>query len=371
MLTWSQVSAFRLTRHHFVDRGPAPLATVTRDVCGIQAQVMSAAHMALWARMHHLTRRDLHSALWKSRTLVKTSCMRGTLHLLAAPDLPLYISALRSSRIRAMRKIQARDGRVSEKEGDAVMHAVAETLHSGPMTRGDLTERILSLNILGKKAKKWFELGWWGVVRQAIVEGLICYGPDRGPEVTFVRVDQWLPKQKQLGEQQAKQLLLRRYLRAYGPATPRDFAKWTGMSMPEVRPIWESVRGELLEVSIEDSKGWLLREDCKQLSKCDLGEPVLRLLPNFDPYMLAHVQKHHLVDRPYYKRVYRNAGWISPVVLLDGKSIGTWSLTHRGKDSYLNVQLFAKTAKIFRARIEQEAASLARFLESSLHVSLL
>ena len=370
MLTWSQVAAFRLTRHHFVDRGPAPLATVTRDVCGIQAQVMSAARMALWARMHHLTRAEIESALWKSRTLVKTSCMRGTLHLLAAPDLPIYISALKSSRNRQMLRIMARFG-VTPKEAAGVLHAVVDALRAGPMTRRELTDRITSLGILGKKSKKWFELGWWGVVRQAIVEGLICHGPDRGPEVTFVRVDQWLPKQKQLGEQQAQQLLLRRYLRAYGPATPRDFAKWTGMSMPEVRPIWESVRGELLEVSIEDSKGWLLREDCKQLSKCDLGEPVLRLLPNFDPYMLAHVEKHHLVDRPYYKRVYRNAGWISPVVLLDGKSIGTWSLTHRGKGSSLKVQLFAKTSKIIRARIEQEVASLARFLESSLHVSLL
>lgn len=179
--TWSQVAAFRLARHHLADRNQAALTDVCRDVCGIQAQVMSAAEMALWARMHGLTRAEIHSALWKSRTLVKTSCMRGTLHLLSATDFPIYIGALRSSRVRQMLKIMTRYG-VTQKEADGVMEAVVEALRAGPMTRRELTEGILSLGIFGKKARAWFEQGWWGVVRQALVEGLICYGPDRGQE---------------------------------------------------------------------------------------------------------------------------------------------------------------------------------------------
>src|SRR5205807_8213719 len=65
----SQISACRLTRHHFVDKNLADLTTVCRNVCGIQSQVMAAAQMAFWARMHGLTRADIRSALWKSRTL--------------------------------------------------------------------------------------------------------------------------------------------------------------------------------------------------------------------------------------------------------------------------------------------------------------
>ncbi|MFQ5708743.1 MAG: DNA glycosylase AlkZ-like family protein, partial [bacterium] len=93
-LTQTQVAAFRLARHHFVDGNQADLTTVSQDVCGVQAQVMSAAQMALWARLHDLTRAELHSALWESRVLVKTCCMRGTLHLLSVTDFPIYISAL-------------------------------------------------------------------------------------------------------------------------------------------------------------------------------------------------------------------------------------------------------------------------------------
>jgi len=210
----AQISAFRLKRHRFVDRNQSDLTKVCEDVCGIQSQVMSAAEIALWTRTHGLTRADIHSALWKSRTLVKTSCMRGTLHILSAADFPIYINALKSSRGRETLRIMARHG-VTQKEACGVMEIMVEALADGPMTRCQLTERILSLKILGKKAKFWFEQSWWGVVRQAIVEGLISYAPGRDQQVTLVRVDQWLPKQREVSELEAKQILLRRYLRLW------------------------------------------------------------------------------------------------------------------------------------------------------------
>ena len=70
---WSQVAAFRLRRHHLAGKNQAGLAEVTRDVCGVQAQVMSAAEIALWTRNHDLAAAAIQSALWKDRTLVKTS----------------------------------------------------------------------------------------------------------------------------------------------------------------------------------------------------------------------------------------------------------------------------------------------------------
>lgn len=202
------------------------------------------------------------------------------------------------------------------------------------------------------------------------MEGLVCYGPDRGQEVTFVRVDQWLPKQREVSEQEVKQVLLRRYLSAYGPATLQDFSKWSGISMKEGRAVWESLEGELVKVPMGDKKGSVLRKDSKQLRKCHLGEPVLRLLPSFDPYMLGHVEKTHLVDDRYYKRVYRQQGWISPVVLLNGRVIGIWSYTRRRKGLSLEIELFERRSKTIHARIEEEAASLGGFLETSCEIKL-
>jgi len=56
-----------------------------------------------------------------------------------------------------------------------------------------------------------------------------------------------------------------------------------------------------------DQTGWILREDYDELTKTYLNDHILRLLPGFDAYMPGHAEKTHLVDAPYYKRIYRNA----------------------------------------------------------------
>ncbi len=360
-LNSSQVLAFRLTRHHLADSRPADLAQIVSDVCGIQAQVFGAAEMALWARAHSLTRAALQSALWSSRALVKTCAMRGTLHLLAADDLSVYISALKRSRTRQLRQVMFRYG-VTSREAEGVKQAVLAALSGGPLARADLTQRVLSLGIAGKKARRWFEQSWWGVARQTLFEGLICYGPNRGPETTLVRVDQWLPKQEEVRELEAKRVLFRRYLRAYGPATLQDFSKWTGMAMEETRAVWESMKGEWLEARFDDEKRLVLRDDFDQLKSGGLRSPVLRLLPSFDPYLLGHVDKSHLVDNRHYKLVYRKAGWISPAVLLNGRVIGTWSHRRQGKRLQLVIAPFETVSRNIRTKVEEEAASLGSFL---------
>ena len=324
----------------------------------------SAAELQLWARIDGLVRKEIYSALLESRTLVKTSCMRHTLHLIPAAEFFVYINALRPSRIRELRRIMAYFG-VTEKDADGVTEAVVDALSGGPMTRRELTEQSLSRMKTGKKVRAWFEQSWWGVIRQGMVEGLVCYGPERDGEATYVRVDQWLQKQKNVPEREAQQVLLRRYLSGYGPATLTDFRRWSGISGAELGAIWESLKKELVEVSVEGKKTFLLRKDHDQLAQSSFDVPSVQLLPHFDPYMLGHSEKGHLVSPARYKQVYRKAGWISPVVLLNGRVTGVWSYTRRGKRFSLKVEPFERISKTIRAKIEEKAASLGDFLGTS------
>src|SRR5215467_16363466 len=82
--TAGQIHAFRLRRHHLLDPAPADLVTISRDICGVQAQIMSAAQLQFWARNHAITPEMVNEALWQRRSLVKTSLMRQTLHLIPA-----------------------------------------------------------------------------------------------------------------------------------------------------------------------------------------------------------------------------------------------------------------------------------------------
>jgi hypothetical protein len=110
----------------------------------------------------------------------------------------------------------------------------------------------------------------------------------------------------------------------------------------------------------------LLLEDVGVLNDSPVTKATIRLLPNFDSYLLAHREKDHLLTERHYKRVYRNQGWISPVVLIDGVIAGVWSHKLQGKRLLVDIEPFGKLSKAERAGIKQEAESLALFFRSEL-----
>jgi hypothetical protein len=248
---------------------------------------------------------------------------------------------------------------IEQREADQLNEAVMQALVEGPLKQQELTRLVKPK--LGKNVRTWMDRVW-SIFRLAIVEGLICYCPEKGSQATFVRVDQWLPKQRRISEGDAQQTMLRRYLRAYGPATISDFAKWTGFPMPEAKAVWAQIQDELLEVDVEGQAGWMLREDLLVAKGGGDQQAILRLAPSFDPYMLGHASKNHLLDPVHYKKVFRSAWWISPVVLLNGRVIGTWSSRRQGKTLVLEIEAFGKLTRSVRARIGEEAESLGAFL---------
>lgn len=321
---------------------------------------MGAAHLALCARADKLSPGNILSALWEKRTLVKTSAMRQTLHLVPAAEYRTYIVALRQSRMRALMNIMARID-AGPKDVDGMTAALMKVLGDDPVPQRELAEQVKPR--ISKKLQANMKLFWnnWPIFRPAIIEGLICYGPDQGREITFVRAESWLPKTPVPEERAAKEFLLRRYLRAYGPATVRDFSKWSGIPMQEGGPIWDSLQGEMVAVSIEGDKGFVLREDLPELEAGQLPEPVVRLLPSFDPYMLAHEKKGHLVQSQHYKLVYRGQGWLSPVILLDGRVVGLWSREKKAKKCVVRTELFEKLSKKVLTAIDEELERVIQF----------
>ncbi|TMD63394.1 MAG: winged helix DNA-binding domain-containing protein [Chloroflexi bacterium] len=93
-LQWSQVHAWRMSQHGLSPRFSShDVALAVTRTAGIQAQVASAAELAMCTRVEGLSPRDVQAAIFQDHTLVKTWAMRGTLHLLAARELPLYVAA--------------------------------------------------------------------------------------------------------------------------------------------------------------------------------------------------------------------------------------------------------------------------------------
>jgi len=292
--------------------------------------------------------------------------MRQTLHIIPSADLGLYIAALRRSRRAFLMRILSRFG-VTAKDTDDLNESILELLKTGPKSQAEIAANVLPKT--SKGMKRYMKLAWGiQLFRSALVEGLICYGPLDGNQSTFVRSDQWLPRYREFTDQRAKEELIRRYLSAYGPATPQDFSRWSGISEKETADTWRSLHNELTEVWVREKSTWLLRKDLESLSRRELLRPVLRLLPSFDSYLLAHDEKTDVIDNRFYKRVYRNQGWISPVVLLDGRIVGTWSVHHRQKRASVEIVPFQTYSRRIREAIEKECVDLGRFMETTFEI---
>ncbi len=363
-----QVTTFRLHRHHLLNEAPADAVTICRDICGVQAQVMAAAYLQLWTRNHALRRAEIESALWKTRALVKTSLMRQTLHLIPTDEFPLYIAALRSSRVAAPLRVMARCG-IAREEGEALTPVIMDALAAGPLDRAALAAAIRPK--VSKRVRSWMDKVW-SHARVPVAEGLICYGQGENKEVTFIRVDQWLPhlNAKPMSEAEAQGALLRKYLRAYGPATLSDFSHWSGIPMRDLKLLPALLEQEAVEIPGGKKNCFLLRQDMPALNRGSRAKSSIRLLPIFDPYLLAHRDKDHLLPAKHYKRVYRNQGWISPVVLIDGVVAGVWSYKPQGKNLLVRIEPFGKLSRAERTEIEQEAHHLALFFGSALEFQI-
>lgn len=350
----------RLARSHLEPRaGRRQLARVVADVCGVQAQFVPSAELALLARVDGLRRGDMARALWEDRTLVRTWTMRGTIHLHTREELPVYLRAFERCRSRVDLMWLGRKG-IAPRDIDRVLEAVVDALAGGPLTRAELGSEV-ALRV-GEWARPLVEDSWGGAARLACFRGLVCFGPERGRLATFVRTDRWLGRLGDLTPEEAQDELVARYLRAYGPATVKDLWRWAALPMSEARPAWERALPGLAEVTVGGRRAWALREDARALGRLPVGRwGSARLLGSFDGYLLAHDDRSHLFDKEQGRAISRGAGWISPVVLSKGRAIGTWR-RGPGKGLAIDVAPFEPPGRVVRAQVAREAERLGEFL---------
>jgi hypothetical protein len=357
-LTWAQVHVFRLERHHLMNRAPKKgLSRVVGDIGGVQAQVMSAAELQIGVRVD-CTVQDVRAALWKQKSLVKTWLMRGTLHLLPAEDLPLFTAAMQTRWMR-LRNSWLKWVQMTEPEFWGVVDAITDAVDGQALTREELIQKVAK----GRPdhVREAMKSGWGGMLKPVARRGLLCFGPSRGQSVTFVRPEQWLGAWRRVDPDEALVEVARRYLRAYGPATKEDFARWWGNWPGASKAAWAGLAGELAPVSVEGLHAEVLASDLEAIARRTAPMPV-QLLPSFDPYLMGHSTRDHLFETVHSPKVSRTAGWISAVVLVDGRVAATWTHVTAKEILRIRVEPFERLTPKTKAEVKHRAELLAETL---------
>ncbi|WP_346433941.1 winged helix DNA-binding domain-containing protein [Nonomuraea composti] len=351
-VTWSQILAWRLSRQFVSAADGAGAVAVARRLCGVQAQVASSARLAVAVRSARPDPAEVDEALWTGRTLVKTWLMRGgTLHLVPSDQLADYCSALSTLRFWEKGSWQRGHG-VTAAEIAAIMEAVPAALGDRALTREELVDAVVA-RTGDEHLREPLTSGWGALLKPLSRLGELCYGPPREGKVTFTTPRSWvpgwpgeLPPQEEAGVR-----LVRAFLGAHGPATPEMFDGWLfgGVARKAVLKGWfRELAPELTEVETDD--GTTLLALTEHLDSLTAAEPsaAVHLLPGFDQYILGAPRDLAPLLPPELKaKVSRQAGWISPVVVHEGRVAGVWEA--KGGDVVLDVAASVPQAPLDRA----------------------
>jgi hypothetical protein len=371
-LSWARAVAWRIGRHHLDRRAPAgSMLAVASRLCGLHAQVMSSAELTVWARVEGLDRGAVRRALWEDRTLVKTWAMRGTLHLLPSGELSLWHAVLGTNHRYLRPAAWQKNFGITLEELDRLTEAVAAALDGRVMTREELVREVARVTGTAAFSARLVESSWGTILKPAAFSGRLCFGPSLGQRVRFTRPDTWLTAPPaQVDSLAATTTVTRRYLAAYGPATFHDLARWwNGGGVATARQWIASLGEEVCPVDLDGVQAWMLAADAREAGELPPARSV-RLLPGFDQYVVAaSCHAAHLLPGDLRHRVYRPQGWISPVLLVNGRMEGTWRHEIKGSRVEVEIDPFVKTPAWVRRAAGQEAERLAAFLGGPLRLS--
>ena len=347
-----QVLAFRLARSGLAVRSARGLSEAA--ACPASDFTRDAALLALAARAEGVSREAYEHAV-DAGDLVVAHVVRGAIHALAPADHALYGPALIAGDDDELTvQLGEQVKRLAAEHGFAPTEALDEvaTATKDALANGRALDKVALHEELRQRVRA--DLMPWckGCQSHHVAPMLWRYATVKAG----VRLDSERRYRRGApGRTPRASEAVRRFLRVYGPATPADFAAWAGLAKPHANRLWDEVAGDLDEVRVGRSTGWLLREDLGALESPPAAEGI-RLIPPSDPYLQKPNRPLLTPDAELRKRLFRPLA--SPgAVLKDGRLTALWRVKAKGRKAEVTVE---KLGRVARRDLEDEAQRVAQ-----------
>jgi hypothetical protein len=326
----------------------------------MQAQDVASGHWSLGVRCAGATEADVLAA-FERRALVRTWPMRGTIHLVAAEDVGwlLALTGVRALSGSVRRREQLG---LSDADADRAVAALDTALAGGKvLSRAQALAAIVDAGV-DTSGQRGYHLLWY-----AAQTGVVCIGPQRGTDQTFVRLDDWAPQQRAFSREDSLVELLLRYVRGHGPVGLRDFAGWSGLTLKDARAAAAGNAGRLVPLTDDTEALWATCELADRLRGDDIDPGPVVALPGFDELILGYKDRGlHVPDGAMDAVVPGGNGMFRSTLVSDGVVAATWTRTLRSKRVHVTVEplrpLTTHESAAARRSLEQYAAFLGREL---------
>lgn len=325
----SDIARLRLQNQQLVDPSLTTPAEVVRWFGAVQSQDLAASLYAIGLRMRSASESLVERSLTQG-CIVRSWPMRRTIHCMAAEDARWMIRMLAPRQIVRMSPYHRKMGitRNDLKRAGKVIHSALEG--GLRLTRAEMYERLNAAGVSTGDMKGLHILVHWAL------EGLVCLGPRRGKQPTFVLLDDCTPRGRDLSGDDALAELAKRYFQSHGPATVKDFAWWTGLTMAEARRAVWLIDALLQSAKVEGIEYWLMRDT----PDAPPAPPTVCLLPAFDEYTVAYADRTIAADEKVLRSV--NHG-LSANMVVNGQIAGTWKRVLSGNGTVVVVPSLLRT----------------------------
>ena len=345
MLSLRDLNRTLLARQHLLERTAVPALGMVEHLLGLQAQENLPPYLSLAARIEGFDPRVLSEAL-ETGAAVRFLTMRGTIHVLVPDDaltLRRWVQpALDQVSMSNPVSRPARDVPTSD-----LAAAVRRLLAGGP----------LPVKALGDGLAAAFP----GLPAQALTHAArervpLLQVPPRGlwkrsGGVVYQTVESYLGRPTSDLDVPG---LVRRYLRAFGPATATDMTAWSRVT--RLGPVFASMADELEVVECEDGRR---RYDVPGAPYLDGDAPApVRLLGAYDNLFLSHADRSHVMPDEARTRWMGANGGVGNTIFVDGFMAGLW----RWRDGQVVTELFRRLTGPERAELDEEVARVTALL---------
>lgn len=345
------------------------LAETAEAMVGLHSSDPTTVVLSARARMGAATIPDIEAALYERREVLRILGMRRTIFVVP-PDLAVIIRAAcstpiaRAERRRLIRFLEAADpgrdaARLLEKvEADTL----AALDHLGVASATELTRFVpaLSEQFAFGEGKRY--AGTFGLSTRLLfllaAEWKIVRARPRGSWVSgqyrWARLEQWAPDlPPPPSPEAARRLLVERWLSAFGPATERDLAWWSGLPLGQLRAALAAL--DVATVRLDEGDGLALAAD---LGPTPEPAPRPLLLPALDPTPMGWKLRDWFLG-PHGAALFDTNGNVGPTVWWDGAVVGGWG---QRADGSVVVRLLEDIGREGSAAVEAEAGDLGRWL---------
>lgn len=336
----------RLTRSTF--RDPADVVTW---LGAVQSQDYPGAKWGVGLRTPGLTSEAFDRAFDEGRIL-RTHILRPTWHFVPRADIRWMLS-LSAPRVHAAIGSYFRRLELDRKTIEQSQAVFARALRGmKALTRAELSDALSGAGIAARGQRLA------AIVFHAELDALICSGPLRGKQFTYMLLDERAPDAITLDRDAALAELTLRFFRSHGPATIRDFVWWSGLTTKEAKEGLDAIRKSVVQEKLGDLTCWMV----PSRATAPPGEGSVYLLPNYDEYLIAYKDRGHVQGLPTTADAPRGFDIYAHLLVVDGKFAGTWRRQEKGNAVRISTTPFRPLKRVHTRALAAQAERLGVFM---------